>query len=365
VDQGNPVLKSKRAAFLLFLIFTAAIWGCGKKALPVAPESFAPEAVTDLRAWVKEDGVHLSWSFPSRNKDGTRLEDLAGFQILRRTRALGPSACPDCPQKFEGVGVIDLQFPKEGRLEGRRAWWQDANVEIQHEYTYLVVGYNRHQTFGAESNRVNLSFHQPPAAVRNVKIKPDDRLLEISWDFVPRLKTGEVMSDPGGFHVYRRSEGGEFGFLPVNQDPVSQSPYRDLRLENGKRYEYVIRALRNFRGTLIEGPASAVEAGIPEKTVPPSQPTGFVGVVRGEADKKGAELRWNRNPEADIAGYDLYRQEKGKGPVIKLNPRPITDPYFFDATADPGKTYIYRLKAIDNSTRRNESEFSREAEVGP
>jgi len=365
VDSKSPVFKSPKAAVVLALILAAALWGCGKKALPVAPESSAPEAVNDLRSWVKEEGVYLSWSFPSRNKDGTRLDDLRGFRVLRQARPLGPSSCPECPLKFEVVSHIDLQFPREARIEGRRAWWQDSSLKPQNEYTYVVVGYNRHQTAGAESNRVKISFAQPPAAVGIVKITPDNRLLEISWDFGPRLKSGEIMDDPGGFNVYRRSEGGDFGFLPVNPEPISRSPYRDLRLENGKRYEYNVRALRNFRGTLIEGPGSAIEAGIPEKTIPPSQPTGLIGVVRREADKKGVELRWNRNPESDVAGYDLYRQEKGTESLSKLNPQVIADPYFFDVTADPGKTYLYRLKAIDNSPRRNQSDFSQEEEITP
>jgi hypothetical protein len=48
-----------------------------------------------------------------------------------------------------------------------------------------------------------------------------------------------------------------------------------------------------------------------------------------------------------------------------MNPQVIADPYFFDVTADPGKTYLYRLKAIDNSPRRNQSDFSQEEEITP
>jgi hypothetical protein len=347
------------------LVLLAGLWSCGKKALPVAPESYVPGGVADLRAWVKEERVLLTWTFPSRNRDGSPLDDLQGFSVLRQVRPLGPGACPDCPQKFEKAGEIDLKFPGEARLEGQRVWWQDSNLKPGYEYGYAVVAYNRHKTAGLESNRVHISFAQPPAAVGGLRIKAGDRLLEIAWDFSPRLKSGETMGDPGGFNVYRRSGGGDFGFMPVNPEPMPQSPYRDLGLENGKRYEYVIRALRNFRGTLIEGPASAVEAGIPEKTVPPSRPTGLIGVTRREADKKGVELRWNRNPEPDVAGYNLYRQEKGTESLGKLNSGVITDVYFFDAMAEPGKTYLYRLKAIDNSPRQNQSEFSQEIEVGP
>jgi hypothetical protein len=365
VDQGIPVFKNKRVAFVLLLILMAVLWGCGRKALPVAPESSVPEAVADLRAWVKEEGVYVSWSFPSRNKDGTRLDDLQGFRVLRQARPLSGASCPDCPLKFEMAGEIDLKFPREARIEGRRVWWQDSNLKWQNEYDYVVVAYNRYLTSGPESNRVKISFDQPPAAVANVRIKSEDRLLEVGWDFVPRLKSGESLSDPAGFNVYRKSEGMDFGFLPVNPEPVSQSPYRDGRLENGKRYEYVIRAVRNFKGTLIEGPGSAVATGVPEKTTPPSDPTGLIGVIRRDADKKGVELRWNRNPEPDVAGYDLYRQEKETDALIKLNSQDLTETYFFDATADPQKTYLYRLKAIDNSPRRNQSEFSQEAEVNP
>jgi len=76
-------------------------------------------------------------------------------------------------------------------------------------------------------------------------------------------------------------------------------------------------------------------------------------------------LRWNRNPEPDVVGYDLYRQEIGTDASVKVNPQVITESYFFDVAADPRKAYLYRLKAIDNSPRRNQSEFSLEAEVGP
>ena len=128
------------------------------------------------------------------------------------------------------------------------------------------------------------------AAVANVRIKPDDRLLEIRWDFVPRLKSGESLGDPAGFNVYRKGEGGDFGFLPVNPEPVPQSPYRDLRVENGKRYEYVIRALRNFRGTPDRGARlSGREAGCRKKQSPlPIRPASS-GLSAGTRIKKG----WN------------------------------------------------------------------------
>jgi fibronectin type 3 domain-containing protein len=172
---------------------------------------------------------------------------------------------------------------------------------------------------------------------------------------------GKEMVDFSGFNIYRRREGERFGLLPLNSEPFAKNQYQDAVLENGKRYFYEVRAVRNFRGTLIEGPSSAVASGIPEKRTPPSPPTGLVAAIQ----KDGVALRWNPNPEPDIAGYNLYRREQAESVFIKINPQCITENYFLDKEADPRKSYLYRLTAVDTSPARNESEFSREVEVSP
>ena len=155
-----------------------------------------------------------------------------------------------------------------------------------------------------------------------------------------------------GFNLYRRMEGERFGFFPLNPEPIRETRFVDGGLENGKRYYYEVRAVRNFRGTLIEGPASAVAEGVPEKLTLPLPPTGLVVAFQ----EGGVALRWNENPEPDIAGYDIYRKEEGETTFRKINPQLIKEPYFLDTTANPKKSYLYRLKAMNASTK--ESEFS-------
>ena len=350
--------------FLILVLAVTAFWGCGRKAPPTALESTVPGSVADLRGWAKADGIYLSWGVPSRNMDDTLLKDLVGFRVLRQIRPLEPSACPDCPMQFEVVAEIDMGFPRGARIEGKRVWWQDDSLKPKTEYTYAVVSYNRYRTLSRESNRVKILWSQPPASVESVSIEPQDRALEIRWDYAPRFQSGETMTDLGGFNIYRRGEGEDFSFFPINPEPA-RSPYQDGLLVNGKRYEYVVRALRNFEGTLIESANSPVVSGVPEKRTPPSAPTGLVAAPRKEAEKKGVELRWNRNPEPDIAGYDIYRQEIGTETSIKVNSQLIPEPYFFDSSADPLKSYLYRVKAVDNSPSKNQSDFSQEAEVTP
>ena len=181
------------------------------------------------------------------------------------------------------------------------------------------------------------------------------------WEFTPRLVTGREMADFSGFNLYRRGEGELFSFFPLNPDLIKENRYQDAVLENGKRYYYEVRAVRNFRGTLIESLSSAVASGIPKKITPPSPPTGLVAATQ----KEGVALRWNPNPEPDIGGYNVYRREKGESAFTNINPQLITEQYFLDKEADPHKTYFYRLTAVDNSQARNESEFSKEVEVSP
>jgi hypothetical protein len=344
------------AIFFLFLL-SLILGGCGKKANPVAPESLFPAAVSDLRAWPREGAVLLGWTMPTQNTDGTRLEDLLGFKVLRQGSPITPSACPDCPSDFKVVAEIDVEYPRGARVEGGRVLWQDIAAEPGHEYTYYVVGYNFDKNPSPESNRVRIFWGEAPPAPEDVRVKSADWALEITWKFPP--PPGKEWAGAVGFNLYRRMERERFGLYPVNLQPLKDTRFVDGGLQNGKRYYYEVRAVRNFRGTLIEGPASATAEGVPEKQTPPTPPTGLVIVFQEE----GAVLRWNENPEPDVAGYDIYRREEGEKTFRKINPGLIKEPYFLDTTASPQKSYIYRLRAIDSSGK--ESEFSQEAEVSP
>jgi fibronectin type 3 domain-containing protein len=167
------------------------------------------------------------------------------------------------------------------------------------------------------------------------------------------------MVDFRGFNIYRRSEGEIFSLSPLNAEPIPDRRYWDGQVELGKQYSYEVRTVRNFRGTLIEGPSSAVVQGVAEKRLPPSVPTGLVAVWQ----RDGVALRWDKNPEPDIAGYNLYRRGKEEKEFVKMNPRLIMEPYFLDGSADLQRSYIYRLQVVDSSPSRNESDFSKEVEI--
>src|SRR4029453_16789945 len=57
-------------------------------------------------------------------------------------------------------------------------------------------------------------------------------------------------------------------------------------------------------------------------------------------------LLWDPVDAPDLAGYVVYRAE-GNGPFERLTKDPVTDPFFNDETAKPGKRYRYVVRWID------------------
>jgi fibronectin type 3 domain-containing protein len=71
-------------------------------------------------------------------------------------------------------------------------------------------------------------------------------------------------------------------------------------------------------------------------------------------------LNWSKNTEADLAGYNVYRNLGSapvKGPAIKINVGmvAISTPTYVDTVSSDGD-YFYAVSAVDNAG--NESPFS-------
>ncbi len=357
-SMSKPTRPTMLKTLLLAVVLGTALWGCGKKGPPRPPESNVPAAVSDLRAWPREGEVFFGWTIPTRNVDGSELRDLLGFRVFRLDRPLNSQDCPECPRNFKVVAEIDIDYPRAARIEGGRVLWADPTVRPETEYTYFVRSYNSYKSPSPESNRVRIFWNDPPSAPEDVKVRSENQALEIAWKF-PEPK-GETPS-AAGFNLYRRSEGERFGFQPLNPELIRGTRFVDGGLQNGKKYSYEVRAVRNFRGTMVESPASAVVEGVPNKKLPPSPPRGLFAVPQ----EGGVALRWKENPEPDIVGYDIYRRAEGEETFRKVNAGLIREPHFLDPSADPGKSYTYRIKAVDSSPIPKESDFSPDADVSP
>ncbi len=97
-------------------------------------------------------------------------------------------------------------------------------------------------------------------------------------------------------------------------------------------------------------------------TVPPLAPTAW----QPRADVGIAVLRWARNTETDLAGYNLYRYDpnpQNQNSYIAVTSQPMADNSYSVDGLTPGVTYYFRTTAVDMSG--NESGYSQVMAVTP
>ncbi len=99
---------------------------------------------------------------------------------------------------------------------------------------------------------------------------------------------------------------------------------------------------------LVSGCVHLVE---PDR-IPPSPPTGLTT----STGDNFVELLWNRNPERDVAGYNVFVSDRYDGRYELIGSS--RDPYFSDNGARNGYTYYYAVTAYDFDG--NESDLSRD-----
>ena len=80
-------------------------------------------------------------------------------------------------------------------------------------------------------------------------------------------------------------------------------------------------------------------------TIPPAPPTGLVAVA---GTSGGISLNWEANTEADFAAHLVYRRE-AQGSYGEAYASDLLSSNFMDFGAIAGKTYFYRIVALDTS----------------
>jgi len=112
-----------------------AVAACGRKSIPVAPETVRPRAPATLAAASTPEGVRPTWLRPLQYSGGQRMHDLDRFLV---ERAPGEGA----PATFTRVATVVLEdrfrFRKERRLD-----WVDRDAKPGERYLYRVIAVTR------------------------------------------------------------------------------------------------------------------------------------------------------------------------------------------------------------------------------
>ncbi|MDR3184543.1 MAG: hypothetical protein LBT49_03960 [Prevotellaceae bacterium] len=260
--------------------------------------------------------VRLSWMFPEEMN-----RYISGFRLYR---APDPSGIK---QK-----IYESKTPSE------RAF-TDGSPDATNYYTISVYD-NETEKFSPNITYAELIDSIPPRAPSGFTGRIDSTgKVWLSWN--PNNE-----KDLDGYRIYRSNRPG-FEFLLITPAVVKQPFYTDSVTLNTltQQVYYRLRAidLRQNQSAFSE----VLELLRPD-TIPPVAP-----VIKSVEVQKGALLlTWINSSSADVARHHIYRKQKSDTAfqlLTRVDRKPEKQSVYADRTVEPGETYIYRVRAEDNS----------------
>ena len=118
----------------LLLVLTAAV-ACGRKTLPLVPDSPRPEAIKDIKVTTRDTVAFLSWPLPTRNVEGRSMlpSDIQRFRIYRAEMGLDKKAV-----RYKLYAEIDMANPSPAEVRNGTVFWSDQNLKYGQAYSYRV-----------------------------------------------------------------------------------------------------------------------------------------------------------------------------------------------------------------------------------
>jgi hypothetical protein len=347
----NRCLVRVMGAFFFGALFLSAA-GCGFKNKPLPPESVVPQAIDDLRYTVNDKGIQLTWSYPVKTIKGSVLEDISSFQLFRAEIPL-EDYCGSCPIPFTEPVTVGGGSPLDGQT--RRKVSYDSNLlRSGHKYFFKVRSRTSWFADSADSNVITLVWFDPAAATGKVTAIPGDRQVSLAWQPVTLKTAGKDLLVK--YQVLRSLDGKDF---TKTGDPLVATSYLDRQVSNGQKYFYSVQTMTEYKNELAQGGVSKEVAATPIDLTPPVPPTG-VSAVRTEV---GIKVFWDRNDDADLAGYRVYRRVADQDEYQMLGNVDPTHTLYVDSKASESVRYYYTVTALDGATPANESRKSKEATI--
>lgn len=210
---------------------------CGKKAPPRLTDSRAPEHAPALHASVREGRVTLDFRVPGRRVFPEREELWVLARILRQAKPAAESTEAGAILKTEG-------FAFDSPLN-----WSDQVLPDRSSFIYRVEFRDAMRRRRALSEPLAVSWDRTPDAPTTLTAAGHLRSIVLAW--TAASATGAEVN----YRIYRR-EAAQPLFEPAAPAPVAGTSFVDSRIEPGRNYCYVVRAVLNTKILEIEGPAS-------------------------------------------------------------------------------------------------------------
>jgi fibronectin type 3 domain-containing protein len=183
-----------------------------------------------------------------------------------------------------------------------------------------------------------LDFGAPRPPV-GITIETDTGKIVLRWQ-------ANTEKDMLGYHVFKATKDTlRAHFFQTTKVPIRQPLFVD-QVPKGADYTFFYRIVAVDSTYNFSDFSPIIRGRLPD-IVQPIAP--IWRDVRVHKDR--IELSWVRNPEQDIAGYNVHRRPRGESQWSKLNDvllSPATT-HFGDTSAVQGSQYEYMLQAIDDA----------------
>ncbi len=286
--------------------------------------------------------------------DGERLTKPLEIELLR---ALLPAGQPSPPpvaalKTWMSLGPSDIEKRRRGEKLTFNVNLSDEDLRTSSQSVFfyavrtLTRGFRSRPEESALSNVVQVKLLNIPSPVQNLAAITTEHAIEVSW-----AASGPAITS---YRVYRSDTNKPESYAFRGESHATN--WQDADFKFGQAYFYKVTAVVREAANSAESEDSAVVEIIPRDTFPPAPPKGLTAVYTGRA----VELIWNASLEPDLAGYNVYRRS-GDTDFVRLNTKLLPTPIFRDNSVAQGKSYSYRVTALDLSN--NESPPSAEVEV--
>ncbi len=353
-----------------FCLLLSVLSGCGKIGEPLPPIPRAPLIVNELN--VTQQGSRLLLSFPLvRPPRAERLERIDIFRLIE------PESAPPglTEEEFAARATVISTIPGEQVKPGSSTITHQDPLDLRQQakglrYRYAVRLFNRD---GRGADFSNYAIITPLTELAAAPMRPTSALTQteivITWAPPETNENGTSPANIAGYNLYRKT--GD-NVAKLNAQPLTVTRFVDKAFQFGVAYEYFVRCLsaqlpapsNTKLNETIEGNASEALVFTPKDTFAPTAPTSItIASINAQVS-----LFWPSNPEADLAGYNIYRSEDEAATTdkwIKLNARLHAPTTFRDDRVQVGKRYFYQITAVDTAGNESTRSETKSETVNP
>ena len=355
----------RRLALSILIADAILAAGCGHKGSPSPPLRIRPEAVKELRIRQRGDRVILTMAEPKERTDGSDFEE----PVLLRLRQVRPPEPAQAKTKRRIRPAGGAQAELASWMVPQEEWKQyksKGRLQVPISISSLDLpaspaaasGGERRVSFVAEvqegrrkrgsiAGPVTLTLCEPPKAPQSVDARPAPGGVLVSWTHP---------GAPIAVNVYRAEGAEPFTEHPLRAVLAGETGFLDEAVKMGASYRYEVRSGAGEQTQRCESEPGAAQVTAVD-TFAPAPPQGLAAA----AETALIRLFWTPGPEADLAGYKVYRSEGSTSEFDLLTPSPIAETTYADTEVSRGVTYTYAITAVDNVKPPNESERSASA----